>query len=96
MERFFGGNPLAVTLRLVIISIVAGIALNAAGYNPQELPRMIADLIKAIYDMGFSWVERGFNFFILGAIVVVPIWFLLRFLKFITGDAGKDNAKPRS
>ena len=24
MERFFGGNPLAVTLRLIIISIVAG------------------------------------------------------------------------
>ena len=48
MERFIGGSPLAVFLRLVVISVVTGIALKAAGYDPRDLlaniPRLIRDL----------------------------------------------------
>jgi hypothetical protein len=96
MERFFGGNPLAVTLRLVIISIVAGIALKAAGFDPRDLFASIPRLIQALYDFGFAWVESAVQYFLLGAVIVVPIWFLIRFLKFIAGDTGKGDAKPRS
>ncbi|HEY7644520.1 MAG TPA: DUF6460 domain-containing protein [Hyphomicrobiales bacterium] len=96
MERFFGGNPLAVTLRLIIISIVAGIALKAAGFDPRDLFASIPRLIQALYDFGFAWVESAVQYFLLGAVIVVPIWFLIRFLKFIAGDAGKGDAKPRS
>jgi hypothetical protein len=96
MERFFGGNPLAVILRLILISIVAGIALKAAGFDPRDLFASIPRLIQAIYDLGFNWVESAFQYFVLGAVIVVPIWFLIRLLKFIAGETGKDGAKPRS
>ncbi len=98
MERFFGGNPLAVTLRLIIISIVAGIALKAAGFDPRELLQSIPRLIQAVYDLGFGWVRTVVEYFLLGAVIVIPVWLVLRFVKFVAGDTGTDKggAKPRS
>lgn len=96
MERFLGGSPLAVFLRLVIISIVAGIVLNAAGFHPRDLLSVIPDLMRTIANFGFGWVESAFNWFLLGAVIVIPIWLILRFVKFLSGDTGKGDAKPRS
>lgn len=96
MQRFFGGNPLAVAIRLIIISIVTGIALKAAGFDPRDLLEAIPNLIQAIYDLGFSWVESAFQYFLLGAVIVLPVWLLLRFLKFITGDTGKGGSGSRT
>jgi hypothetical protein len=37
------------------------------------------------------------QYFLLGAVIVVPIWLILRFLKFMTGDSkGKDGSGTRS
>jgi hypothetical protein len=95
MERFFGGNPLAVTLRLIIISIVAGIALKAAGFDPRDLLESIPRLIQAVLEFGFDWVETALQYFLLGAVIVFPIWLLLRFVKFIVGDTGKGGSGSR-
>ena len=96
MERFIGGSPLAVFLRLVVISIVAGIALKAAGYDPRDLLANIPRLIQAIYDFGFGWVETGFQYFLLGAVIVIPVWLVMRFFKFIAGDADKSDVNKRT
>ncbi len=96
MERFIGGSPLAVFLRLVVISIITGIALKAAGYDPRDLLANIPRLIQAIYDLGFGWVQSALQYFLLGAVIVIPVWLVLRFLKFIAGDTGKGGANPRS
>ena len=96
MESFFGGNPLAVALRLIIISIIAGIALKAAGFDPRDLYAAIPDLIQTIYDLGLSWVVKAFQYLLLGAVIVVPVWLLIRFVKFITGDTGKGGSGSRS
>jgi hypothetical protein len=92
MERFFGGNPLAVALRLIIISIITGVALKATGYDPRDLFESIPRLIQALYDLGFGWVETAIQYFALGAIIVIPVWLLMRLLKFIAGDAGKKGS----
>jgi hypothetical protein len=92
MERFFGGNPLAVALRLIIISIITGVALKATGYDPRDLFESIPRLFRALYDMGFDWVETAVQYFALGAVIVIPAWLLIRFLKFIAGDAGKKGS----
>ena len=92
MERFFGGNPLAVALRLIIISIITGIALKAAGYDPRDLLESIPRLFQALYDLGFGWIETVIQYFALGAVIVIPVWLVLRLLKFIAGDAGKKGS----
>ena len=89
MELFFGGNPLAVILKLVIISIVTGIVLHAFGINPADLLTRIPEVIRAISEFGWGWVQRALEYFILGAIIVIPIWVIVRLLKVASGDKGR-------
>ncbi len=85
MERILGGSPVAVVIRLVLISIVVGIALSALGLTPGELFRRIDFLLQRLYDMGFRWVEWLIGYFMIGAVIVVPVWLIARLL----GGAGK-------
>jgi hypothetical protein len=78
MERLFGGNPLSVIIRLVLLSIVVGIALSALGLTPAELFRRLDFLLQRLYDMGFRWVEWLLGYFLIGAVIVVPIWLIAR------------------
>lgn len=79
-EQLFGGNPWSVLLRLVLLSIVVGIVLSALGITPDNLLYRLQVLIRNIYDMGFGAVEWVFKYFLIGAIVVFPIWLIARLL----------------
>lgn len=80
MERFFGGNPLAVMVRLIIMSVIVGIVLAALGLSPLELIEGLQRLAIRIYDMGFGAVEWALQYFLLGAVIVIPVWLLSRLL----------------
>lgn len=80
MERIFGGSPLSVIVRLIVLSIVVGIALSALGLTPGELFRKLDYLLQRLYDMGFRWVEWLIGYFLIGAVIVVPIWLIARLL----------------
>jgi hypothetical protein len=77
-NQFLGGNPLAVVIRLVLLSVVAGIVLSALGITPDNLFYSLEVLARRISDMGFGVVRWALGYLILGAMVVVPIWFLAR------------------
>lgn len=95
MERFFGGNPALVLARLAIISLIVGVVLAALGFSPYDLVQTVRDLIQRLYDMGFAAIEKGFRYFLLGAVIVFPIWFLMRVFKvFGGGDASSDELVP--
>jgi hypothetical protein len=78
LERMLGGSPVGVIVRLVLISIVVGIALSALGLTPGELLRRIDFLLQRLYDMGFRWLETLFGYFLIGGAVVIPIWLIAR------------------
>lgn len=80
MERIFGGNPVWVVVRLAVISIVVGIALSALGLTPGELLRKIDFLLQRLYDMGFRWIETLIGYFLIGAVIVLPIWAIARLM----------------
>jgi hypothetical protein len=86
MEKIFGGNPWAVALRLVIVCIITGIVLAALGLDPTDLLRSIPNLIRWLSELGWGWVETAAQYFLLGAIIVIPIWVIIRVFKFIGGD----------
>jgi hypothetical protein len=81
MERFFGGNPALVLLRLVILSLIVGVVLAALGFSPYDLLQNIRELAQRIYDMGFTAVEKAFRYFLLGAVIVFPVWVVMRVVK---------------
>lgn len=80
MDRstFLGGSPLGVAIRLALISIVVGIVLSALGINLRNFFDRINELLRNIYDLGLGAFEWVFEYLLLGAIVVVPIWLISR------------------
>jgi hypothetical protein len=93
MERFFGGNPALVLLRLVILSLIVGVVLAALGFSPYDIIQNIRDLAQRIYDMGFAAVENGFRYFLLGAVIVFPVWVVMRVIKTLGRETGEGVAE---
>ena len=81
MDRFFGGNPLMVLLKLAIISLVVGIVLAALNLDALALLDNIGRLAVRIYEMGFDAFHWAFRYFLLGAVIVFPIWLVSRLWK---------------
>jgi len=81
VQRFFGGPPLSVIVRLILLSILVGVILAAIGLDPWNIIESVERLIQHIWNMGFDAVRRLWRYFLLGAVIVVPIWFLTRLAK---------------
>ena len=81
LARFFGGPPLSVIFRLVLLSILIGVVLKVMGLDPFNILRSIQDLFDFIRDMGFDAVRWLWRYFLLGAVIVLPIWLLMRLLR---------------
>jgi Domain of unknown function (DUF6460) len=81
MERFFGGNPGLVLIRLIILSLVVGVLLAALGFSPFDIIDSIRELIARLYDLGWTAVEKAGRYFLLGAVIVFPVWFVARLVK---------------
>jgi hypothetical protein len=46
--------------------------------------------------MGFEVVEKGLRYFLLGAVIVVPVWLIARALKLMGRRASDDVADANS
>ena len=80
-SRFFGGPPLAVVVKLILLSILIGVVLSALGLDPWNIVSSVRRLILSIWDMGFDAVRWLWQYFLLGAVLVIPIWLILRLMR---------------
>jgi hypothetical protein len=78
LTRFLGGTPLSVALRLILLSILVGVVLAAIGFDPYNILRSIELLFRRLWDLGFDAINWLWRYFLLGAVLVIPIWFLSR------------------
>ena len=78
VTKVFGGSPLAVLVRLILVSILVGVVLSALGLDPFDIVRSIERLFRSIWDMGFDAVRWLWRYFLLGAVIVIPIWLIMR------------------
>ena len=78
VTRVFGGSPLAVLGRLILVSILVGVILSALGFDPWDILHSIRRLIRTIWDWGFDAVHWLWRYFLLGAVIVIPIWVIVR------------------
>ncbi|MCB1487476.1 MAG: integrase [Bauldia sp.] len=91
VTRFIGGSPGRVAFQLIVMSIVVGIILNLLGVSPYDIVNGLQRLAMRIYNMGFGTVEWIFRYFLLGAVVVVPIWLIMRLLKAGRNEGGNHS-----
>jgi hypothetical protein len=81
LDRFFGGPPLMVILRLVLLCIVVGVVLRLFGLDPFNIWRSLEYFVRYVWNMGFDAVRWVWRYFLLGAVVVIPIWLIIRLLR---------------
>ena len=72
LDRFFGGPPLMVIFRLVLLCILVGVILKVLGLDPLNIIKSIEDLVRYVWNMGFDAVVWLWRYFLLGAVIVDP------------------------
>ena len=78
VTRIFGGSPLAVLVRLILVSVLVGVVLSALGLNPFDIWNSVERLFRSIWNMGFDAFRWVWGYFLLGAVIVIPIWLIIR------------------
>ena len=81
IERFFGGSPGGVIVRLLLLSLVVGFLMSVFGFDVRDVVQGAINLVRETLRDGFG-IFRNLGFYILtGAALVVPIWLLIRLTK---------------
>ena len=80
ITRVFGGSPLAVLGRLVLVSILVGVVLSTLGLDPFDIVRSLERLVSSIWNMGFDAFRWLWRYLLLGAVIVVPVWIIMRLI----------------
>src|SRR5260221_3444670 len=86
LNRFFGGPPLSVIFRLILLSILIGVILEVIGLDPWNLIESLKRLVLHIWDMGFDAVRWLWRYLLLRAAVGVPISFVVRVMRVAKGQ----------
>jgi hypothetical protein len=86
MDKIFGGSPLGVIFRLVVISIVVGVILSALGWRPLDLVDAIGRLINWLSHISLDAFHSLIQYFLLGAAIVIPLFIVVRLLKLMGGE----------
>ena len=84
IARFLGGSPAMVALRLIVVSLSSGSSLETFGFDPATLFAEAIRAARQIVELGFSDISQVGRILLTGAMVVVPVWLVLRLL-----DAGR-------
>ena len=78
VARWAGGSPLGVLARLILVSILVGVILSAFGLDPFDIVHSIQRMIRTLWDLGFDAFRLLWRYFLLGAVIVIPVWILMR------------------
>lgn len=78
LHRFLGGTPLAVAFRLILLSILVGIVLAAIGFDPWNIVQSVRQMFRWLWNLGFDSISWLWRYFLLGAVIVIPVWLLSR------------------
>jgi hypothetical protein len=57
------------------------VLLTVLGLDPWNIIESIERLIRWIYDLGWEAVVRLWRYFLLGAVLVIPIWLVVRVVR---------------
>jgi hypothetical protein len=69
-----------VAVRLIVVSFVVGIVLVTFGFDTATLVAEAIRTARQIVELGFSDISQVGRILLTGAIVVVPVWLVLRLL----------------
>lgn len=80
IQQALGGSPGSVLVKLVLVSLLVGVVLAAFGMTPWGFFHFIHETFVDIFGSGIEALHRIAGYAVSGAIIVVPIWLLMRVL----------------
>jgi Family of unknown function (DUF6460) len=81
LERFLGGSVMGVLIRLIALSIAVGVVMAWLDLTPWALIESFRRFLQRVFNHGFDAVRDIAGYFLLGAMIVVPVWLVIRLVK---------------
>ena len=82
VHRFLGGSPLAVLVKLIVVSLIVGALLMWLNIRPADVFRMLEEMIDRLWALGFASFREFGTYIAAGAAIVIPVWLILRLLSY--------------
>lgn len=74
-------------IKIVVASLLIGLVMKAFSISPRGLLEALGDTGKKIADL-LAWIVEGsLEYILIGAVVVVPIWLILKLWAVFRGKA---------
>lgn len=80
IQQAMGGSPGSVLLKLALLSLLVGVVLAAFGMTPWGFVHFIRELFTDLFGSGLEALHRISGYILSGAIIVIPLWLLMRLL----------------
>lgn len=72
-------------IRLFVVSLIVGVTLSLFDVTPQRLLQGLGGTAEQILGVAVGAVEWAVPFVLIGAVVVVPIWAILKLTRIVRG-----------
>ncbi|WP_174802712.1 DUF6460 domain-containing protein [Martelella limonii] len=82
VNRFLGGTVIGTIVRLLVVSLIVGFILSALGIHPLDIYYGIADFFAGLWHRGFAALGEVGRYFVLGALIVVPLFLIIRIVSY--------------
>jgi hypothetical protein len=80
VTNFLGDTPLRTAVKLAVISLVVGVIMASLNFTPLDVWYAVRDFAYWLYDLGYEAFGRLGIYFLYGAMVVVPVFIVMRIL----------------
>ncbi len=80
IHQFLGGSPAAVFMKLLFVSLIVGALMMWLGLRPADLMIALVRLADRVWALGFDAIREVGDYIVAGAMVVIPVWLILRLL----------------
>jgi hypothetical protein len=78
LTRFLGDSPIRVILKLLVVSFLVGLVMNAFGWSPLDVLYGIRNMVLDLWNLGFHAMDRFLAYILVGAVIVIPAFILIR------------------
>jgi hypothetical protein len=80
LQRFLGGSPGTVLVKLIFLSILVGALMAFLEITPWGLIDNIVIFVRRLVGHGVEAIREVGVWFLYGALVVVPLWLIMRLM----------------
>ncbi len=81
LDTFLGDTLWRTVIKLIIISLVVGVMLSFFNFTAYEVWLFVKNSFINLYNLGFEAIGKVGEYIIGGALIVIPVFLIMRFMK---------------